>query len=503
MQRTSYDTPKAPRTLVYTLKIVALCVLLLLSSIGGGQPAFAATYTAPTTAGDQCTDTPKYDIKYVDNLKGLLKEVNEEIDDAVTNVSQDIYNGLIGNDSFQTSANAALAMYLIFSAIAFMFGFVQSTATELIMRMIKIAFVLMVINSSTVLHSWVDINGVTTCIGSAGSCSFFEIVVRFFKGGTDQLIETAIGAAQHIPGYLTHWVITSPFDIFDGIITTALAPKMFVIILAAANGDIYGMAMMMALVLSLYYLAMMVVQALYVYMMALIMRALLVGVAPIFMIFILFKQTQHLFQQWVNLMISFSLQPVFLFVFLSFFIVLIESALTDIYYDVDVCYINSEFITAKDPDSATAPPTGLQRWRFKVKMYHADGRPVMEHARNPDGTHVMIPYSDPPQPLMVQKTEIYAGDYDKDGPVAFKDTPGYENMDEFPLNPLKILIFAALSFIAYRLSDSMVALANEFTGTFVNLNSGSPAGGGGGSHDDARSIQGMNKQTTARNPTTK
>ncbi len=110
-----------------------------------------------------------------------------------------------------------------------------------------------------------------------------------------------------------------PFCIVDYTFSQFWNFKMVKVLLALIfsgfTGWIYGIVLVWAMIGYLFTM----VSAMWIFLVAFIARSLLYGIAPLFIAFALFKQTRSLFDGWLQQLISFALQPLFLFAFLGLF----------------------------------------------------------------------------------------------------------------------------------------------------------------------------------------
>ncbi len=231
-----------------------------------------------------------------------------------------------GDGSFNQVLNIAFVLYILFYGIAFTSGIVQLTLTDLITRLVKIGAIYALAKPG----SWI---------------TFYDIFVTFFKGGMDWLI-----------GVVTGDSLTGPFQPLDAAISKALSAHMFVTIVATIFSGPYGLVLGFLLLTGLGSFVGALLQAIWVYLMALVVMAFLFGLGPIFLAFLLFSKTRHLFDGWLNQLINAMLQPVFLFMFFSFFVGLVLSAITNILYGGEqVCYMPSQGFFRGLPTDAVIP----------------------------------------------------------------------------------------------------------------------------------------------------
>lgn len=372
-----------------------LAILMLACAVGLLLPAGA--YAA---AADACTDQPIYDMFGGGRLDSILQDIITLVATALDGVWVNLYEGIIASTNYQNAVFATLTLYLLFYATSFLFGFAQATFAQALMRIIKIGIIITVMSSLT---------------------EFNQTVVPFFECGTNWLIAQMISIGG---GTALNWSGCpgdpgAPFALLEGIMRQVFSPKMFIITVGSLTTGPYGPVMAMALIWTVFNIFMMILKALEIYLLAMIIRTLLFGLAPVFFVFLLFDRTKHIFMGWVNQLVSFSLQPVFMFAFLAFFTVMLEGAITDITQSVDLCYTKMEHVGKS--------PYDIQHWRFKV-----DGGP-------------------------------YEGEW------TWKGCVGCTNTAPFPISIYSILLVMILAYIGIKMSSVVTAIAADIAQSSMKL----------------------------------
>lgn len=74
--------------------------------------------------------------------------------------------------------------------------------------------------------------------------------------------------------------------------------------------------------------------------------AILLAVGPIFILLLIFKNTQSLFEGWLRTLLNFAIIPIFIYAVIAFFIILAENPLQNL---EDNASVNSELLTAMAP----------------------------------------------------------------------------------------------------------------------------------------------------------
>ena len=132
----------------------------------------------------------------------------------------------------------------------------------------------------------------------------------------------------------------SPMAPLDVLLGRIINPKTLAIFQAAGNTGItgWGMTYILVFALGIFFLLGAVAQALWVYLMGMVATSLLLGMFPLFVIFILFNRTKGIFDGYIKLLVSFMLQPVLLFMFIALFVSMLAGSIDGISSKLNICY---------------------------------------------------------------------------------------------------------------------------------------------------------------------
>lgn len=310
-------------------------------------------------ADGTCTSSSTYDIAYPeDGEEGIVTGIINNIKSVLQTVSRTMFNAIKSNRGFVNAVTAAATIFVIIYGIFFTFGMVQLTLSELFIRLIKIGVIVMLLSPDA--WYWFD-----------------RIFVQFFSDGTDALIERTSAIAINATD-----TGGDVFTVLDHAIVQLVSAKMAIHLLAAFAAGPYGPIIGILLLMSLGSFFKAILNALWVYLMALVMRTLLFGVAPLFIVCLLFSRTRHLFDGWLNQVINSCLQPIMLFMFFAFFCQLIRSCVEQL-LALDVCW------TAWAELMRGTPFVG-HYWRFAIWQCRSGGDCVCDPALN---NCILVPFS--------------------------------------------------------------------------------------------------------------
>jgi type IV secretion system protein VirB6 len=180
---------------------------------------------------------------------------------------------------------AMLTLYIIFYSISFLFGLINPTQIDLVIRIIKI--------------------GVIITLTSDRSWSFFnDIFFKLFVDGGAQLINAINGNGTSS---------SNPFAFADTIMQYLLFDdKAIIRLLAILFTSTVGPIYFCLILYGAYVLLGEIFKAACAYIMSFVAIAILISLAPIFIPCILFSLTRHLFDNWIKFLVRYTLEPVLL-----------------------------------------------------------------------------------------------------------------------------------------------------------------------------------------------
>ncbi len=258
-----------------------------------------------------------------------------QIKSGVSAAAEKIFNGIACTDrdktgschEFITAINAMLVLYMAVFGMMFLFGLIQTDHVDFVMRAVKIAVVIILIRPD--------------------SFTFFSTYLfQGFMGFSDTLIANATGAPY-----------SNPFDFLNQSISVILFDSnTYFKIIALLFQGILGIVVFILLVYAVVAFTMAIFSSFMVYMMSFIGLAMCFAVAPVFISFLLFKQTEHLFESWFKTMSRFVIQPVVLFIGLIVLNGMLTSLLEQM-FNFKVCFkctLPYNFVIPGFPDVGTA-----------------------------------------------------------------------------------------------------------------------------------------------------
>jgi type IV secretory pathway VirB6-like protein len=413
----------------------ALCVMVLC--------LWSPSAFAVDVFSDKCTFLQLFNLQAA-KLTPALQGVILLVDAAVQKAMENLYDGIVGSDGYATSLGAAVTLYIIFYAIAFMFGIAQITMAQAAIRIMKIAVVFAFVSpvgwnlyESTVVTLFRDggefltaqVSALTPATDTWANISIGDINLNFGPGGFGAGVTTGVAA---------------PIAVFQGVVKAAISPRMFVLIYACFGTGPFGAPMGLIMMWAVFQILGMIMKAMEVYGLSIVVKAILLGLGPIFIVFILFDRTKPLFMGWLNQLTSFTLQPIFMFAFLAFYLGMLESAIWDMVPDVAHAATNiaNGQLTApveacfNSADQSRNGQNDVKAWRFNYLG-----------------------------------VDPFQGGYNFKGPVGLLSQVGgaLGVIPVFPITILSTLIVLLLAYIGKQLITASTELANDIASGAVNL----------------------------------
>ena len=317
--------------------------------------------------------------------KGIITWLSEKVTSMVRTASLKIYLKIALNVDFRFTVAIMMTMSVILFTASVILGLTQANGYNALMFLLK----LIIIYNLTINYYYFDVYVIESFEGLISDVMMFtSFTFSDYMGMSQQQICFGVfGAACNpidiISSVFGLQAITDLLNLLgistnagNGIIPDISRLTMFgamdqtvskffnfdywkIIMTVATMGStgIFWAIAMVALMLT-YFMAVVVVVK--TYLMATIARFVLYGLGPIFISFALFNQTRSLFDGWLKQLISFTLQPVFLFMFLGMFHTVLNGFSERMYTSLNsYSYQMSQFCVP--PKAGDPEPLGCQK----------------------------------------------------------------------------------------------------------------------------------------------
>jgi len=220
-----------------------------------------------------------------ENLKNTIKDVAKTVFKNMT-----CYQGIGGSGSctnFFNYIKGLLTLYIMIYGMMFLLGMVQISQTDLVIRVVKIGIVAGLMNDKTF--------------------EFFNIYVFDFVTNFSDNIIANISGYSLFSGSVS---VSNPFMFMNEVFTKIFLSKTFSAqIMALLSMGINGVIYFILMIVCIGIVVMVGFRALAVYIMAYFAIAVLIGLAPLFLTFVLFDKTRYLFDNWAKFTIRYMIEP--------------------------------------------------------------------------------------------------------------------------------------------------------------------------------------------------
>ena len=223
---------------------------------------------------------------FFEGFKGKIKGASIQIFKNMT-----CYKGTGGDGNctnFFNYIKAILILYIMTYGMMFLMGMVKISQTDLVMRVIKIGIVSGLMNNST-----------------------FEFFNDFVFNFTTEFSDTIIANMSGYSLFSGSTTISNPLMFMNEVMTKIFLSSTFAAqIMALPAMGLNGIFYFILIIVCLGIVVIVLFRAIAVYLMAYMAIAVLIGIAPLFLTFILFERTRHLFDNWVRFTFRYMVEPV-------------------------------------------------------------------------------------------------------------------------------------------------------------------------------------------------
>jgi type IV secretory pathway VirB6-like protein len=249
------------------------------------EPPYAGSDPNYTYAENSGTYSANISTYYVGSgISDMIDGVRIPLRDTLNKVVADSFNNLVHDGNFAKAIRALVTLYLIFYFAMYLMGMVQLSQMDFVIRMVKVSVVLGLI--------------------APGSWDFFHdhFLNLYMDGGTTLLsnMTGGIGDKDH------------PFLFLDKTIGVFFQQSTMARVLALFMVFPLGWFFAVLIFLGMWTYIVAVAKAVLSYLVSLVLVAMLLTMAPIFLSFILFAQTKSIFDTWVRLLFRYTFEPIML-----------------------------------------------------------------------------------------------------------------------------------------------------------------------------------------------
>ncbi len=251
--------------------------------------------------------------------KGYIEKLIDFFKETFDKVETIIYDNIVKESGFRTVVRIILVLFVILTVIFFMLGLIEINQTELIVRLFKIGIISTVISDPT-LNVIPDL--------------FKGLIAATINISTVIMKASMFDPVNNVP-LLPFPELNTVFSAYDDVIEMVTS--------AAFNAKIWGMLftnkfyIIIGVYLCVVLMFMGMWKSLVQYIISFSLLALLIILLPIFIVTILFKQTIHLFDNWLEQFIGSCVMMIVVTATVALMLSLIITQLQDLLY-YTVCW---------------------------------------------------------------------------------------------------------------------------------------------------------------------
>ena len=220
--------------------------------------------------------------------------------------------------NYKKLVTICLQLYIIIFAMSFLIGVVNLNHREAVVHIFKIAIVLALFSNQSFQF-------------------FYQYLFKLFQEGADTIICIISETTGNSSCNLHQWssgaesttisVTDNTFGFFDSLLgeffSFETSAKIVSLIFPSVSGGwpfsgtfLGGIAMVIGIYIAIAFYVIAIFKAVIMYLIAYVGIALLITLAPIFLVFILFSSTKSLFDNWLKIIAGYAMQTIIIFAFI-------------------------------------------------------------------------------------------------------------------------------------------------------------------------------------------
>jgi type IV secretory pathway VirB6-like protein len=245
----------------------------------------------------------------ITNLDGSIDDPTTAENESSEGIVKGFYLTIIQNSLYRWISSLTIVLALSFYGMGYLMGINEMKHSEIAKILFKIGFIYLFTSTSS------------------GWAWFNKLFIDFFKNGIDYITYSVaenfdrVNAqeinAKIISGdfYNKGILFKSVDNVIDLLLTGAVQKKIMALLFSSIFGWVYFLILFNCLITYIYAIA----NSMLLYITCQIVVSILFTLGPIFFIFLMFKVTKEIFDNWIKALIGFSLQQIFLIMTLALF----------------------------------------------------------------------------------------------------------------------------------------------------------------------------------------
>ncbi|MBT5827631.1 MAG: hypothetical protein HOH73_01990 [Alphaproteobacteria bacterium] len=258
---------------------------------------------------------------------GFLEAAARAFTDPAEDLVKISYNAYIDSSIYNNIYQIALLFFVMFTALGYFLGFINLSIYSVFHLTFRFAIIVALLNPS---GGWEFFDKYVVTLFWDGSYVLANIVLEAFSN--------AIENKDYISTTRLSYVDSSVLENVDNVVLMFFSEAIAYKIWGLLFSHQFGWLLILALYYAFWVFTFSMIKLTVIFIIITMLMTILLSMAPIFLIFSLFKYTrENYFEPWLKALIGAAIQPMMLFVFVGIFLTMVTHFMYEMLY-YDVCW---------------------------------------------------------------------------------------------------------------------------------------------------------------------
>lgn len=249
--------------------------------------------------------------------EGFIERVVTYFDSMMKATTEGLYKNVVSDTRIISAVRALLVLYITLYGLMFMIGLAEAKQQDMITRLMKVAFISVLISD----QSWEFFNGYLFALFTDGAKYISDVVLdaTLYNNGFNKSPRFILPDDA---------VALSVYDILVDMLTSA-AINNKILALLFYNG--YFWIYVILIYTGIIFIFIGIIRAISLYFTAIMLVAMLLVTAPVFMVMMLFQMTKQMFENWLQQLTAAGMMLIVLSASMSLLIVLVQNQIESLF----------------------------------------------------------------------------------------------------------------------------------------------------------------------------
>jgi type IV secretion system protein VirB6 len=255
--------------------------------------------------------------------EGFIERVVTYFDSMMTATTEGLYKNIVRDTRITSAVQALLVFYIALYGLMFMIGLAEAKHQDMITRLIKVALIGVLISD----QSWEFFNGYLFALFTDGAKYISDVVLdaTLYNNGLNRSPRFILPEDA---------AALSVYDILVDMLTSS-AINNKIMALLFYNG--YFWIYVILIYTGIIFIFLGIVRAISLYFTAIMLVAMLLVTAPVFIVMMLFQMTKQMFENWLQQLTAAGMMLIVLSASMSLLIVLVQNQIENL-FSYGVCW---------------------------------------------------------------------------------------------------------------------------------------------------------------------